>query len=63
MWRKARIAARILRRNAQNQRLTGRDIRLAGILADDKEVTDRLITQAAAWLDATYGSPLRTVRR
>jgi hypothetical protein len=52
IWRKARLAARILRRRRGHLPLSGRDTRLAGILADDDAVTDRLISQADAWLEA-----------
>jgi hypothetical protein len=53
MWRKARIAARILRRQRQSHfPLVSRDIRLAGVLAQDSSVTDRLISQAGAWIEA-----------
>jgi hypothetical protein len=52
MWRKARVAARILRRHRSHFPLSRRDIRLADILARDDSVTDRLIAQASAWLEA-----------
>jgi hypothetical protein len=44
-WRKSRIAARILLREAAGK-LTERDVRLAKVLAADKGVTSRLIDQA-----------------
>jgi len=50
-WRKSRIAARILLRERAGS-LTDRDYRLAGKLAKDSGVTDRLIDQALAWMRA-----------
>lgn len=54
-WRKSRIAARILLREEQG-RLTGRDVRLGRMLAEDPGVTARLIDQA---LYAFSGNPYR----
>ena len=55
MWRKSRLAARILRRKNNALRpLSTRDIRLANLLAADPSVTNRLISQAFSWLDAIH---------
>ncbi|MCW5558307.1 MAG: hypothetical protein KIT22_10810 [Verrucomicrobiae bacterium] len=43
-WRKSRLAARILFRKEAG-RMTARDRRIARILAQDSEVTNRLIQQ------------------
>jgi len=58
-WRKARIAARILLRRA-NGLLSERDRRLAGLLAEDPGVTNRLVDQAVASITARkkYGTGL-----
>jgi hypothetical protein len=48
-WKKSRIAARILLKKRRGQ-LTPRDIRLAQKLADDPEVSNRLIAQGLRWL-------------
>lgn len=53
-WVKARIAARILIRKQRGQILS-RDRRLARILAEDHDVTDRLIDQAIASICAQKG--------
>ena len=50
-WRKARIAARILLRRA-NGALSQRDRRLAGLLAEDPGVTNRLVDQAVHFIKA-----------
>jgi hypothetical protein len=46
IWRKSRIAARIFARTQKNVPLTIRDVVLSGLLGDDPDVTDRLISQA-----------------
>lgn len=56
MWRKSRIAARILRRKQTSRPLSARDIRWANVLADDPSVTNRLIAQATSWLEATHAT-------
>ena len=48
-WRKSRLAARILFRKEVG-RMTARDRRLARVLADDPEVTNRLIQQGVYFL-------------
>lgn len=48
-WRKSRLAARILLRKAEG-RLTARDRRWARQLAEDPEVSDRLIQQGLYYL-------------
>ncbi len=48
-WRKSPVAARLLMRR-EKAPLTGRDRRLADLLARDPEVTNRLIQQALFWL-------------
>jgi hypothetical protein len=48
-WKKSRIAARILLRK-KGGKLGPRDIRLARKLADDPEVSNRLIAQGLRWL-------------
>ena len=48
-WRKSRLAARILLRKAAG-RMTQRDHRLARLLGQDEEVTDRLIQQGLYYL-------------
>ena len=45
-WRKARIAARLLIKREDGLPWTARDRRLAGQLADDPGVTNRLLDQA-----------------
>jgi hypothetical protein len=52
-WQKARIAARILVR-ARTRSLTARDRRLARWLADDPGVTNRLIEQGVASINAPW---------
>ncbi len=51
-WRKAKIAALILKRSDEG-RLSPRDRRLATALLEDPGVTNRLIDQARAWLRAS----------
>ncbi len=63
-WVKARIAARILLRRHEG-RVSARDARLAGKLAIDACVTERLIDQALACLcagrkDRTYDDVIRS---
>ena len=53
-WRKSRIAARILLRE-QAGALTARDYRLAKRLVGDPGVTNRLIDQALACMQASEG--------
>ncbi len=53
-WVKARIAARILLR-VQAGRVLARDARLAHSLANDPDISDRLIDQALACLCAESG--------
>ena len=48
-WRKSRLAARLLIRKAAG-RLTERDRRIARLLSQDREVTDRLIQQGLYYL-------------
>src|SRR5438105_1124863 len=48
-WRKSRLAARILLRKAAGHS-SARDQRLARMLAEDQEVTDRLIQQGLYFL-------------
>jgi hypothetical protein len=48
-WRKSRLAARILLRKAQG-RMTNRDRRLARLLSEDREVSNRLIQQGLYFL-------------
>jgi hypothetical protein len=48
-WRKSRLAARLLLRKAAG-RLTERDRRIARLLSQDEEVTDRLIQQGLYYL-------------
>jgi hypothetical protein len=48
-WRKSRLAARILLRKEAG-RMTPRDRRLAKILSQDAEVTNRLIQQGLYYL-------------
>jgi len=48
-WRKSRLAARILLRKEAG-RMTARDRRLAQILSQDTEVTNRLIQQGLYYL-------------
>jgi len=50
-WRKARLAARIVLR-ARAGALTRRDRRLGSLLKSDPDVTNRLIDQALAALQA-----------
>ena len=50
-WKKSRIAARILLKK-RGGTLNARDLRLARKLADDPEVSNRLIDQAVHWLKA-----------
>ena len=45
-WRKARIAARLLIKREDGLPWSARDRRLAGRLADDPGVTNRLLDQA-----------------
>jgi hypothetical protein len=59
IWRKARVTARILRRHRSHFPLSPRDIRLAGMLAGDASVSERLISQADAWLEAHAARPAR----
>ena len=47
-WRKARIAARLLLKKEARQKWNARDKRLAGKLADDPGVTNRLM-RSSAW--------------
>lgn len=51
-WRKARIAARLLLKKEAHQKWSARDKRLAGKLANDPGVTNRLIDQAVASITA-----------
>jgi hypothetical protein len=51
-WRKARIAARLLLKKEAGQPWNGRDRRLAGSLAGDAGVTNRLIDQAVSSISA-----------
>ena len=51
-WRKARIAARLLLKKEAHQKWSVRDKRLAGKLADDPGVTNRLIDQAVHSISA-----------
>lgn len=51
-WRKARIAARLLLKKEARQKWNARDKRLAGKLADDPGVTNRLIDQAVHSISA-----------
>ena len=44
-WRKARIAARLLIKREEGKPWSARDKRLAGRLADDPGVTNRLLDQ------------------
>ena len=48
-WRKSRLAARLLLRK-ESGRITARDRRLATILSQDAEVTNRLIQQGLYFL-------------
>lgn len=48
-WRKSRLAARLLLRKAAG-RFTERDRRIARLLSQDEEVTDRLIQQGLYYL-------------
>lgn len=59
-WRKARIAARLLRKREQRRTWNARDQRLAARLAEDSGVTNRLIDQAVHSLTARrkYGSDI-----
>ncbi|HWX19886.1 MAG TPA: hypothetical protein VN578_08270 [Candidatus Binatia bacterium] len=50
-WRKSRVLARILLREKDGT-LTEQDRRLAGRLAKDPDVENRLIDQAMAWFRA-----------
>ena len=50
-WRKAKIAALILKR-ADEGRVTPRDRRIAAFILEDAGVTNRLIDQAVASLSA-----------
>ena len=50
-WRKSRIAARLLLKQ-RRQSWSGRDRRLATLLAEDPGVTNRLIDQAVSFLTA-----------
>ena len=52
-WRKSRLAARILLRKAAGQ-VSERDRRLARILAEDQDVTNRLIQQGLYFLGIGY---------
>lgn len=52
-WRKARIAARILLRRERGP-LSARDRRLAGRLAEDPGVTNRLVDQAVSFTRARH---------
>jgi len=50
IWRKARIGARIILRGREKTFVTKRDARLAGAIAADPAVTDRLLDQGIAAL-------------
>jgi len=51
-WRGARIAARILRRSFRGIPLSTRDRRVAGSLLQEEGISNRLIDQATACLQA-----------
>lgn len=51
-WRKARIGARLLLKKERGEPWCARDRRLAGRLAEDPGVTNRLLDQAVANLSA-----------
>ncbi len=51
-WRAARIAARILRKQDRGLRLRARDRRLAAAFIEEDGVSNRLIDQALACLQA-----------
>ena len=51
-WRKARIAARLILKKEAGMQWTDRDRELAGRLADDPGVSNRLIDQAVHSLTA-----------
>jgi hypothetical protein len=51
-WRKARIAARLLRKREAQRPWNERDRRLAAMLIEDPGVTNRLIDQAVHWYNA-----------
>lgn len=51
-WRKARIGARLLLKRERGERWSDRDRQLAGRLAEDPGVTNRLLDQAVASLTA-----------
>jgi len=52
-WRKSRLAARLLLRKAAG-RMSERDRRIARLLSQDEEVTDRLIQQGLYYLGVGY---------
>ena len=51
-WRKARIAARLILKKESGQTWSSRDRRLAGAMAEDPGVTNRLIDQAVSFTKA-----------
>ena len=60
IWRKSRIAARILLRYRRGF-VTKRDFALAPLLVKDPSVTNRLIDQGIAQLKARYANAHRSV--
>ncbi len=61
-WRKSRIAARILLREARGT-LTPRDVRIGRVLGNDRAVTPRLIKQALDGIESYNSSKLGHTRR
>ena len=54
IWRKSRLVARLLIKAGQGKTLSEAQLSVASILAQDTEVTDRLIDQAKHSLKGSY---------